>query len=191
MAKKRLPKWATTVTPFSKFLALSMLIIFPIIGFYLGKYYQKTYDQTVNVTKPITNTPEHSKQQVLPNILVVTRLENKTFNLAPFTTTITDTNVVQQLYKGLDAFKVLPPNTTLHCPMIPAGYQPVNYDLSFYKEATILRQVVFTPPGCRDTIKLEDNEVAVGITVESVTFEQTLKHALNLSTTQFRGYGRD
>ena len=31
-----LPKWATTVTPFSKILALIIFITFPIIGFYLG-----------------------------------------------------------------------------------------------------------------------------------------------------------
>lgn len=43
MKKKslKLPKYMVTVTPFSKFLALTMLILFPIFGFYLGKQYQK------------------------------------------------------------------------------------------------------------------------------------------------------
>lgn len=40
-----LPKWATTVTPFSKMLALSMLIIFPIIAFILGMKYQELVDR--------------------------------------------------------------------------------------------------------------------------------------------------
>jgi len=45
MAKKKgLPKWATTVTPFSKMLALSMLVVFPILGFYYGMYYQQQKD---------------------------------------------------------------------------------------------------------------------------------------------------
>jgi hypothetical protein len=37
----RLPKSFTTVTPFTRMLALSMLIIFPICGFFLGIYYQQ------------------------------------------------------------------------------------------------------------------------------------------------------
>lgn len=43
MKKKsgKLPKYLTTVTPFSKFLALSMLVLFPIFGFYFGKAYEK------------------------------------------------------------------------------------------------------------------------------------------------------
>ncbi len=38
----QLPKSFTTVTPFSKFLALSMFIVFPILAFWLGKYYQQS-----------------------------------------------------------------------------------------------------------------------------------------------------
>ena len=43
MKKKtfKIPKYMTTVTPFSKMLALSMLIIFPILAFYFGMQYQK------------------------------------------------------------------------------------------------------------------------------------------------------
>lgn len=37
----KIPKYMTTVTPFSKMLALSMLVIFPILGFYVGRYYEK------------------------------------------------------------------------------------------------------------------------------------------------------
>lgn len=43
---KILPKWLTSVTPFSKALALSMFIIFPIVGFYLGMIYQQKIDIT-------------------------------------------------------------------------------------------------------------------------------------------------
>jgi putative hemolysin len=36
----KLPKWATTVTTFSKTLALIIFITFPILGFWLGMEYQ-------------------------------------------------------------------------------------------------------------------------------------------------------
>ena len=44
----KLPKSWTTVTPFSKALALSMLIVFPILGFLLGMKYQKEMLTTVD-----------------------------------------------------------------------------------------------------------------------------------------------
>ncbi|MFA6017405.1 MAG: hypothetical protein WC744_04945 [Patescibacteria group bacterium] len=40
-----LPKWATTVTPFSKVLALVIFITFPIISFCIGAKYQYIADQ--------------------------------------------------------------------------------------------------------------------------------------------------
>ena len=40
----KLPKSLTTVTPFSKTLALVMFIIFPLAGFYIGMQYQKALD---------------------------------------------------------------------------------------------------------------------------------------------------
>lgn len=41
-------KYLFTVTPFSKALALSMFIVFPIIAFYLGVWYQKTLSSYQN-----------------------------------------------------------------------------------------------------------------------------------------------
>lgn len=42
MSKKtKLPKSLTTVTPFSKFLALSLFIVVPICAFYLGIYHEE------------------------------------------------------------------------------------------------------------------------------------------------------
>lgn len=48
-----LPKWAVTVTPFSKTLALIIFVTFPIIGFGLGMKYQKTVtpSRTEYITK--------------------------------------------------------------------------------------------------------------------------------------------
>jgi hypothetical protein len=42
---KKLPKWATTVTPLSKTLALIIFITFPILGFCFGRKYQSALDQ--------------------------------------------------------------------------------------------------------------------------------------------------
>jgi len=36
----KLPKWAITITPLSKILALIIFITFPILGFWLGMQYQ-------------------------------------------------------------------------------------------------------------------------------------------------------
>lgn len=45
----------TTVTPFSKMLALSVLVLFPILGFYFGKIYQKA--STIQACQPQQQTP--------------------------------------------------------------------------------------------------------------------------------------
>ncbi len=56
MAKKlKLPKSFTTVTPFSKALALSMFIIFPIVAFLLGRTYEKEISP-VGYCAPSENT---------------------------------------------------------------------------------------------------------------------------------------
>jgi hypothetical protein len=65
--KKKLPTWATTVTPFSKLLALSMLVVFPVLGFYYGMYYQKQMDvvklpkKEVIVYKNVCSQPQDGK----------------------------------------------------------------------------------------------------------------------------------
>lgn len=59
MSNKKLPAWATTVTPLSKTLALSMLVILPILGFYYGMYYQRQLDLQTSQQKtvPVTSQP--------------------------------------------------------------------------------------------------------------------------------------
>ncbi|HVA97145.1 MAG TPA: hypothetical protein VND99_05815 [Candidatus Acidoferrales bacterium] len=59
MAKKRFPKWATKVTPLSKFLAMALFIIFPFVGFYLGiKYEQKIGLQNILIDKHAIQEPQ-------------------------------------------------------------------------------------------------------------------------------------
>lgn len=52
----KFPKWLVTVTPLSKYLAMILFIVFPIVGFYLGTIYQAEQKQTA----PITVSKEES-----------------------------------------------------------------------------------------------------------------------------------
>jgi hypothetical protein len=47
----KLPLWTTTVTPFSKILAMILFILFPIFGFFFGIKYQILIDNTAQLNK--------------------------------------------------------------------------------------------------------------------------------------------
>ncbi len=53
--QKKLPTWLTTVTPFSKTLAMILFILLPFLGFYLGMKYQQ------QVTIPSSTVSEVQK----------------------------------------------------------------------------------------------------------------------------------
>lgn len=55
--KKKLPTELTTVTSFSKTMALALFIITPMIAFYLGMQYQETADYVAKQTYVIQNPP--------------------------------------------------------------------------------------------------------------------------------------
>ena len=59
--QKKLPSWLTTVTPFSKALAMIVFIILPFLGFYLGMQYQQkitvSVPEALEVQKNITPMP--------------------------------------------------------------------------------------------------------------------------------------
>ncbi|MBI3980953.1 hypothetical protein HY345_03055 [Candidatus Microgenomates bacterium] len=48
----KLPKELTTVTPFSKILALILFLTFSLAGFYFGMGYQRTLDDGINPVRP-------------------------------------------------------------------------------------------------------------------------------------------
>lgn len=52
-----LPKSLTTVTPFSKFIALFLFILFPFAGFYVGIQYQTKLDHPQTTLLPISPSP--------------------------------------------------------------------------------------------------------------------------------------
>lgn len=53
-----LPRSFTTVTPLSKFLAMTIFIVFPFVGFYLGYHYAvKSCIPPIAKTKLISPTP--------------------------------------------------------------------------------------------------------------------------------------
>lgn len=81
MAKKKLPEWATTVTPFSKLLALILFITLPFLCFFLGMDYQKKLDKlrpttTIYITQPQTAV----SPQVTP---LPSQIENHQFIITP------------------------------------------------------------------------------------------------------------
>lgn len=64
-----LPKWATTVTPFSKTFALIIFITFPILGFILGMRYQQISTLPQENISSIFPTPVISK--ILPTNSII------------------------------------------------------------------------------------------------------------------------
>lgn len=57
----QLPKELTTVTPLSKFLALLLFILLPILGFVFGTKYQKTVNSWQYNTNVISNSSQQSQ----------------------------------------------------------------------------------------------------------------------------------
>lgn len=64
----KLPKSMTTVTPLSKFIALSMFILFPVIAFYFGMKYQ----QAVDISSEQAVIPLKSDFPKVPNQQIIT-----------------------------------------------------------------------------------------------------------------------
>jgi hypothetical protein len=158
MAKKVLPKWATTVTPFSKYLAMVLFILFPFVGFYLG--YQAGVNHpatTLPATKLIAYptvipTPTISLSEMPDELKVsrsVTSLVQKTNNpMVPFKT-ISDPTIVQKLYSTILA---LPPFPTPYEPNLSASCafnaQRILYDLNFFKNNKLLRHGILSYTAC-------------------------------------------
>ena len=62
----KLPKWATTVTPLSRLIALLMFILLPIAAFYYGMYYQQQIDK-MHPQKIIFQLPSKPSSEVSEN----------------------------------------------------------------------------------------------------------------------------
>lgn len=169
----KLPKSFTTVTPFSKALALSILIIFPILGFYLGRWYQ----QTIIVGASLSQTAT-----VVPTVLLVTRLEDTTDHLPFFTKIITDTQKVKQLYDDVSNLSD-PSHGTNNC---PASYFET-YSLDFYQDKKPVLHVVLSPTGC-SFIQLDSGTRKDAMDNKGDTFISDLQHTLGLSYKEFYGY---
>ena len=73
----RLRKELTLVTTFSKYLALGLFILLPIIGFYLGKYYEQNLDQQKilllqTANRQVQPTPDESNAN-FPTVISQTK----------------------------------------------------------------------------------------------------------------------
>jgi len=73
----QLPKSFTTVTPFSKLLALALFLLLPVLGFYLGMEYQRTVSIQQDMSSDI-----HKKVYV-PNLLTSPTIKLINSNKSP------------------------------------------------------------------------------------------------------------
>lgn len=82
----KLPKSLITVTPFSKFIALFLFILFPFAGFYVGTNYQKAVDYLQASPVPIVSVPSIvpiSKAQPNGSLVTITQKDDRnTINLS-------------------------------------------------------------------------------------------------------------
>jgi len=121
--KNKLPKWLATVTPFSKLLAMSLFILFPFIGFYLGMQYQKI----LMGNSPIASEINKSKA------LEPTIIQTNTTNWKTFTSTTSGysfkypndwTEQKSDEINETEAFLTAPPDP--ECPQCGGGLNGVN-----------------------------------------------------------------
>ncbi len=184
MAKKTLPKWATTVTPFSKYLALILFILLPFIGFYLGMQYQQQSGRSrhADITVSPTQIPFPSSPHA-PNLLIVTRAPDKIDNLPLLMQAITDGKKVKQLYDEINALPTfLPSGGVTSCPIDFFA----SYTLDFYSGGDLLLHGVLDPTGCR-TIGLGGGKAKWAIGVNGGKFINDLQQSLMLSKLDFYG----
>lgn len=66
----KLPKYLTTVTTFSKTLALFLFIIFPILGFVLGMNYQKELDNFRSYSQILTPILQKPRSKIISYTVV-------------------------------------------------------------------------------------------------------------------------
>ena len=92
-------KFFTTITPFSKALALIMLVIFPIVGFWLGIKYDESKNNNFSIWKTYTDQRGFSFQYPSDKVTIVKENGGYIFNI------INDKN--QMTILGSDEFEYL------------------------------------------------------------------------------------
>src|SRR6266516_304103 len=148
MVTKKLPEWATTVTPLSKVLAMVLFILLPFIGFYLGfqaglHHSSTPLPATKLIAFPTATSSPTSVISEMPDELKVSRaisqnpFQEHNYPLSSFKT-INNQAIVQKLYRAILA---LPPYPTGvagegHCVAHPFL---VRYDLSFFKNGKLVQ----------------------------------------------------
>lgn len=125
-------------------------------------------------------------EKELPDKVVITRSASE--NVTSLEVSNTDKAVVEQLYTELDGFEFVETNRPMHCPAMQTESVPREYTIIFYKDGSVLDQIIFTPPGCRGTVRRGDVKTLYGVTDKSINFQQRVQTILNISSTDFRGY---
>jgi hypothetical protein len=185
MAKNVLPKWAATVTPFSKYLAMALFILFPFVGFYFGLLVGANHPSTPLPSDKLISSPSETPSPTLvyseiPNKLVVTRPEDKTDHLSALTITITDETKVRKLYEDIYLLPTFVPGSVYNCP--EGNYS--KYLLDFYLNNTLISHGVYTPTGCA-SVKLDNLNARADW---HRSFASDLQHSLGLYGKDFYGH---
>ena len=119
----KLPKFPTTVTPLSKFLASVLFILLPFVGFYLGIKYEKATSSIPAEAPVVTPLPSQSPAINLPPEVNNTTLyylkDKKLYKISPLTSSPTvfidqvDTMPFPRIEKRLPIQKDMAPERTM------------------------------------------------------------------------------
>jgi len=185
MVKRALPRWATTVTPFSKYLAMALFILFPFVGFYFGLLIGANHPSAPLPDDKLISSPSETPSPTLvysemPNKLVVTRPEDKTDHLSALTIIIMDETKVRKLFEDIYLLPTFVPGSVYNCP--EGNFS--KYLLDFYLNNTLISHGVYAPTGCT-TVKLDNLNAKL---VLHSSFVSDFKQTLGLSGRDFDGY---
>jgi len=172
MAHKKNVNQLTTITPFSKTIALLLFALLPFMGCYVGIKYQEKYDLLVQ------NVVASDITQLYPNKLVITRIVNN-LNPAPFTRIITDEKKVKEIYKDLYALPEVSKGE-FSCPRDTNR----QYSFDFYYKSELVIRTVFHTTGC-SYIQIPDS---MNRSIENINGEELLnniRQTLGVSATDF------
>ena len=128
MTKIELPKWATTVTPLSKYLAMVLFIALPFIGFYLGILAGKG-DKPIIQPRPYRYTKRALSPKPTPISLELSD-PTRTIKFAYYTYSIPQNSVstAMTLTANTDPFTSTEYNGIRYRSVLP-GLDPKFYDL--------------------------------------------------------------
>ncbi len=172
----KLPKEVTTVTTFSKLFALSLFVILPFYGFYLGMVYQQTINgvidlestpQTIAVPHPTPTSLANVNWQTYRNstygIEIQYPADWKVFDDRPFGVTLLDNNSQLEFY-------VINPNIKLsdlaRFERIQVGDKSINFYYYDAPPSQSIGAIGIYPASGKNSGSYKDSVAAIGFVIE-------------------------